>query len=71
MAYLAVSHFQVWWLPQIIGEPVRWPLLVRGNMAQGPDATRDFVQGLIQARLKEAWMLPRGARQQPVGLSVV
>lgn len=48
--------------PQIIGEPVRWPLLVRGNMDQGPDAARDFVQGFIQARLEEApstclWLL--------------
>jgi hypothetical protein len=40
--------------PQIIGEPVRWPLLVRGNMDQGPDAARDFVQGFIQARLEES-----------------
>ena len=39
--------------PQIIGEPVRWPLLVRGNMDQGPEAARDFVQGFIQARLEE------------------
>ncbi|MNG79282.1 hypothetical protein D3C79_378880 [compost metagenome] len=39
--------------PQIIGEPVRWPLLVRGNMDQGPDAARDFVQGFIQARVEE------------------
>lgn len=40
--------------PQIIGEPVRWPLFVRGNMEQGPEAARDFVQGFIQARLEEA-----------------
>ncbi|WP_248918648.1 energy transducer TonB [Pseudomonas entomophila] len=40
--------------PQIIGEPVRWPFLVRGNMDQGPDAARDFVQGFIAARLEEA-----------------
>lgn len=40
--------------PQIIGEPVRWPLLVRGNMDQGPEAARDFVQGFIAARLEEA-----------------
>ncbi len=39
--------------PQIIGEPVRWPLLVRGNMDQGPDAARDFVQGFVAARLEE------------------
>jgi hypothetical protein len=40
--------------PQIIGEPVRWPLLVRGNMDQGPDAARDFVQGFIG----RAWKTP-------------
>lgn len=40
--------------PQIIGEPVRWPLLVRGQMDQGPEAARDFVQGFVLARLEEA-----------------
>lgn len=40
--------------PQIIGEPVRWPLLVRGNMDQGPEAARDFVRGFVQARLEDA-----------------
>ncbi|MFJ3486347.1 energy transducer TonB [Pseudomonas sp. NPDC090202] len=40
--------------PQIIGEPVRWPLLVRGQMDQGPEAARDFVQGFLHARLEEA-----------------
>ncbi len=39
--------------PQIIGEPVRWPLLVRGQMDQGPDAARDFVQGFLYARIEE------------------
>ena len=39
--------------PQIIGEPVRWPLLVRGNMDQGPEAARDFVQGFVAARVEE------------------
>ncbi|RRV08514.1 energy transducer TonB [Pseudomonas sp. v388] len=39
--------------PQIIGEPVRWPLLVRGNMDQGPEAARDFVQGFVAARFEE------------------
>lgn len=39
--------------PQIIGEPVRWPLLVRGNMDQGPMAALDFVQSFIAARLEE------------------
>ncbi len=40
--------------PQIIGEPVRWPLLVRGNLDQGPEAARDFVRGFVQARLEDA-----------------
>ncbi len=40
--------------PQIIGEPVRWPLLVRGTMDQGPEAARDFVQGFVSARLEDA-----------------
>lgn len=39
--------------PQIIGEPVRWPLLVRGQMDQGPEAARDFVQGFLFARVEE------------------
>lgn len=40
--------------PQIIGEPVRWPLLRRGNVDQGPEAAREFVQGFLMARLEEA-----------------
>ncbi|KAF1010303.1 MAG: hypothetical protein GAK32_01583 [Pseudomonas fluorescens] len=39
--------------PQIIGDPVRWPLLVRGSMDQGPEAARDFVQGFVTARLED------------------
>ena len=39
--------------PRIVGEPVRWPLLVRGSLDQGPEAARDFVQGFILARLEE------------------
>lgn len=39
--------------PQIIGEPVRWPLLVRSRMDQGPEAAQDFVQGFVAARLEE------------------
>lgn len=39
--------------PQIVGEPVRWPLLVRGNMDQGPQAALDFVQSFIGARLEQ------------------
>ncbi len=36
--------------PQIVGEPVRWPLLVRGTLDQGPEAARDFVQGFLSAQ---------------------
>ncbi|WP_299830851.1 energy transducer TonB [Pseudomonas sp.] len=39
--------------PRIIGEPVRWPLLVRGQLDQGPDSARDFVQGFVLARLED------------------
>jgi len=39
--------------PQILGEPVRWPLLARGSLDQGPDAARDFVQGFIQVQLEK------------------
>ncbi|RJG10453.1 energy transducer TonB [Pseudomonas cavernicola] len=39
--------------PQLIGEPVRWPLLVRGNLDQGPQAALEYVQGFISARLEE------------------
>ncbi|MEN5303995.1 MULTISPECIES: energy transducer TonB [unclassified Pseudomonas] len=58
--------------PQIIGEPVRWPLLVRGNMDQGPDAARDFVQGFIQARLEETpcsvlWLIGLPAMRYAAG----
>ena len=32
----------------------RWPLLRRGNVDQGPEAAREFVQGFLMARLEEA-----------------
>lgn len=40
--------------PQLVGEPVRWPLLARGSLDQGPQAATDFVQGFIAAQLEEA-----------------
>ena len=40
--------------PQIIGEPVRWPLLVRGSLDQGPEAARDFLQGFVQVQMETA-----------------
>lgn len=39
--------------PQLIGEPVRWPLLARGQIEQGPDAALEFVQCFVGARLEE------------------
>ncbi|MBP8884776.1 MAG: energy transducer TonB, partial [Pseudomonas sp.] len=36
--------------PQLLGEPVRWPLLVRGNLDQGPQAALEFVQSFVAAR---------------------
>lgn len=39
--------------PQLIGEPVRWPLLARGQIEQGPDAALEFVQSFVGARLEE------------------
>ncbi len=38
--------------PQILGEPIRWPLLARGSLDQGPDAARDFVHGFTQVQLE-------------------
>lgn len=35
------------------GEPIRWPLLIRGNMDQGAEAARDYVQGVLAAELEE------------------
>lgn len=39
--------------PQLVGEPVRWPLLVRGQMDQGPQAALEFVQSFVSARLED------------------
>ncbi|WP_339491005.1 energy transducer TonB [Pseudomonas sp. EL_65y_Pfl2_R95] len=39
--------------PHMIGQPVRWPLLARGNMDQGPAAALEFVQSFVAARLEE------------------
>jgi hypothetical protein len=39
--------------PQLIGEPVRWPLLARGSLDQGPEAAMEYVQGFVAARLEE------------------
>ena len=39
--------------PQLIGEPVRWPLLARGSLDQGPQAALEYVQSFIAARLEE------------------
>ena len=39
--------------PQILAEPVRWPMLTRGNLDQGPEAARDFVQAFVGVRIEE------------------
>jgi len=35
------------------GEPIRWPLLHGGNLDQGAEAARDYVQGVLAAELEE------------------
>lgn len=42
--------------PQQVGDgsPIRWPLLARGNLDQGPDAARDYVQGVLAGQLESA-----------------
>ena len=35
------------------GEPIRWPLLSGGNLEQGAEAARDYVQGVLAAELEE------------------
>ena len=39
--------------PQVIGEPVRWPLLVRGSMDQGPQVALEYVQSYVAAQLEQ------------------
>ena len=39
--------------PQLVGEPVRWPLLARGSMDQGPQAALDYLQSFVAARLEQ------------------
>ncbi len=36
------------------GEPIRWPLLHGGNLDQGAQAARDYVQGVVAAELEES-----------------
>lgn len=39
--------------PQLIGEPVRWPLLQNPSLDQGPEMAREFVQSFVAARREE------------------
>ena len=39
--------------PQVIGEPVRWPLLARGSMDQGPQVALEYVQSYVAAQLEQ------------------
>lgn len=53
--------------PQLIDEPVRWPLLSRGSLEQGPQAALEYVQSFVAARLEEQgdcaclWLLGESA----------
>ena len=40
--------------PQQVGDgsPIRWPLLTRGSLDQGPEAARDYVQGVLAGQLE-------------------
>ncbi|HSC82979.1 MAG TPA: energy transducer TonB [Pseudomonas sp.] len=40
--------------PQQVGDgsPIRWPLLSRGNLDQGPQAACDYVQGVLAGQLE-------------------
>lgn len=41
--------------PQLVGdgEPIRWPLLDPGRLAQGVEAARDYVQGVVAMVLED------------------
>ncbi|UVE17009.1 energy transducer TonB [Pseudomonas sp. LS44] len=39
--------------PQLLGEPVRWPLMTRGSMDQGPQAALEYVQSFVAAQLEQ------------------
>nr|WP_239482040.1 energy transducer TonB [Pseudomonas insulae] len=39
--------------PQLVGEPVRWPLMKRGSLDQGPQAALEYVQGFVAAQLEQ------------------
>lgn len=39
--------------PQLLGEPVKWPLLAKGNLNQGPAAARDFLRGFLAQQIED------------------
>ncbi|AYC31710.1 energy transducer TonB [Pseudomonas cavernae] len=39
--------------PQLLGEPVRWPLMTRGSLDQGPQAALEYVQSFVAAQLEQ------------------
>lgn len=52
--------------PQLLGEPVRWPLLASGSLDQGVEAARDFLRSFLAARVEEEpctclWLLGQAA----------
>lgn len=40
--------------PQLLGDPVRWPLLAGGNQDQGAQAARDYLHGFLAAQMEGA-----------------
>ena len=54
-------------MPRGCREPVRWPLLSRGSLEQGPQAALEYVQSFVAARLEEQgdcaclWLLGESA----------
>ncbi|MCY1273140.1 hypothetical protein D9M68_382020 [compost metagenome] len=39
--------------PQQIGEPVRWPLMTRGSLDQGPQAALEYVQSFVAGQIEQ------------------
>ena len=56
------------------GEPIRWPLLKRSRLDQGPEAARDYVQGVLMAEIARApceliWLLGKPSLNYGAGLT--
>jgi hypothetical protein len=52
--------------PQLLGEPIRWPLLANAALDQGPEEARVFVQSVVASQLEVEtcdclWLVGRAA----------